>query len=103
MRKILLKYNILFILFTISIKTANCQTSSPNYQFTNYSIDDGLSHNFIISIHQDKDGFMWFGSLNGINRFDGQNFMHFERDLNDSNAIIGDFVRFIIEDINGKC
>ena len=77
---------------------AQIKNSYPEYQFTNYSVDHGLAHNFIMSIYQDNDGFMWFGSLNGMNRFDGKAFKYFERNENDSNAIKGDFVNFIYED-----
>ncbi len=77
------------------------QSNIPMYQFTNYSVDNGLSHNFIISIFQDSDGFMWFGSLNGLDRFDGNHFKHFERNEKDSSAIIGDFVNFIYKDSYG--
>ncbi|MBN2165900.1 MAG: hypothetical protein JW717_06455 [Marinilabiliaceae bacterium] len=76
-------------------------TQNIRYQFTNYSIDDGLSHNFIMSINQDKEGFMWFGGLNGIDRFDGRTFKHYSRSFSDSSAIIGDFVNFIHEDSFG--
>ncbi len=88
----------LVILCTYYTGIAQINNNYPEYQFTNYSVDDGLAHNFIMSIYQDKDGFMWFGSLNGLNRFDGKVFKYFERNENDSTAIQGDFVNFIYED-----
>lgn len=39
-----------------------------------YSTEDGLSHNRVMCILKDRDGFMWFGTWNGLNRFDGHNF-----------------------------
>lgn len=41
------------------------------FHFTHLSMDDGLSHNDITAILQDRDGFMWFATRNGLNRYDG--------------------------------
>ena len=40
--------------------------------FEHLTTEDGLSHNYVQSIYQDKDGFIWLGSDNGLNRYDGQ-------------------------------
>ncbi len=95
-----LKFLIILVVTYGLFCSGNAQSANnyPDYQFTNYSVDDGLAHNFIMSIYQDNDGFMWFGSLNGLNRFDGKEFKYFERNENDSTAIQGDFVNFIFED-----
>lgn len=42
--------------------------------FTHYSSEDGLSQNSVMSILEDKDGFMWFATWDGINKFDGYTF-----------------------------
>ncbi len=44
------------------------------FEFQHYYADDGLSHNYVLSISQDELGFMWFGTEDGLNRFDGINF-----------------------------
>src|SRR5690554_2905571 len=44
---------------------------SQDLMFKNISVEDGLSNNFVTSIHQDSRGYMWFGTLDGIDRFDG--------------------------------
>lgn len=46
-----------------------------NLYFQSYASAQGLSQNSIFSIAQTKDGFMWFGTQDGINRFDGKNFI----------------------------
>ena len=47
------------------------------YNFLNYSINEGLSHKTVNCIHKDTDGFIWIGTTNGLNRFDGYNFTVF--------------------------
>ncbi|GAB3020176.1 hybrid sensor histidine kinase/response regulator transcription factor [Niabella terrae] len=42
--------------------------------FRNYSVNDGMSSNTVWNIIQDDQGFMWFGTKNGLNRFDGHTF-----------------------------
>jgi signal transduction histidine kinase/ligand-binding sensor domain-containing protein/DNA-binding response OmpR family regulator len=56
---------------------------SSNYYFKRYQIEDGLSSNTVGSICQDKNGFMWFGTPNGLNRFDGSSFKVFVNDPSD--------------------
>jgi ligand-binding sensor domain-containing protein/serine phosphatase RsbU (regulator of sigma subunit) len=44
------------------------------YQFKQYSIDEGLSHPFVYTVNQDKDGFVWVGTGEGLCKFDGLKF-----------------------------
>ncbi|RZK68990.1 MAG: hypothetical protein EOO85_23190, partial [Pedobacter sp.] len=43
-----------------------------------YSTEDGLSHDGVLCITRDKEGFMWFGTWDGINRFDGNSFITYK-------------------------
>ena len=45
-----------------------------HYVIQHYSIKDGMSQNTVMTIMQDKQGFMWFGTWDGLNRFDGYTF-----------------------------
>lgn len=57
------------------------------YYFKHYQVENGLSHNKVKAIEMDKKGFMWFGTIDGLNRFDGYNFRIFRKDAADSNAL----------------
>lgn len=48
--------------------------ASAKHQFEHYDMVNGLSHNTVLAIAQDKYGLMWFGTKNGLNRFDGHSF-----------------------------
>lgn len=72
-----------------------------NLKFTHYTTQDGLSQGTIFHILQDSRGFMWFGSLDGLNRFDGYNFMVFKPQANNINSIAGTHIKSMIEDKQG--
>lgn len=57
--------------------------SQSSYRFKNYTIADGLSQSSVSTIVQDKYGSLWFGTQDGLNRFDGQNFENFLSDNQD--------------------
>ena len=71
---------------------------SQNLNFQSYSSVQGLSQNSIYSIAQTKDGFMWFGTQDGLNRFDGRNFTSIIPTLSDSNSkrIVGNKISKMI-------
>ena len=50
---------------------------TQQYNFINYSIEDGLAQSQVSSICQDKDGFVWIGTLGGLSKFDGVNFQNY--------------------------
>ena len=56
-------------------------------QFEYLSSDDGLSSSIVWSITQDKSGFMWFGTANGLNKYDGYKFTAYTHNLFDSSGL----------------
>lgn len=61
-------------------------------------IEQGLSNNAVTSIYQDHNGFIWVGTIDGLNRYDGYQFKIFRNQLNDSNSLVFNRVTFIEED-----
>jgi ligand-binding sensor domain-containing protein len=88
------KYFNVFALCLIGSSVINSQ--NLKLDFDEYSIAHGLSHNQVLSIAQDKRGFMWFGTENGLNRFDGYKFKYYKYSETDSSSIISNEVRAIL-------
>ena len=85
----------IFILFSLGMAKPIAQTT---LQFQNFTQKDGLSSNYILSILQDHQGFMWIGTENGLNRFDGQHFLAFRFDPEDPKTLNGNWIRTMLED-----
>jgi len=88
-----------FLLFSGSY-IASAQNNK--YQFSHLDIGDGLSHNQVNCIYKDSRGFMWFGTMSGLNRYDGYNFKVFRHDINDKNSINDDYIANIFEGPGNK-
>lgn len=65
--------------------------------FNRISVDQGLSQNTIFAILQDHKGFMWFGTHDGLNKFDGYNFTVFKNRTKDSTSISDNIVMAICQ------
>ncbi len=72
-----------------------------NAHFDHMSIKHGLSRNTGNAILLDSRGFLWIGTENGLNRYDGYTFKIYKHDAGDSNSLSNDFVTDICEDQSG--
>ncbi|MGQ9642496.1 MAG: hybrid sensor histidine kinase/response regulator transcription factor [Ignavibacterium sp.] len=84
----------LFILLNIIVY-------SQSVEFRNYSVQDGLSNNKVNCVLQDKAGFIWFGTEDGLNRFDGYEFKLF-RPSSEKNSIVSKDIWSLYEDEEGN-
>ncbi len=82
------------------IMVVNLPTFSENFSFERLSVP--VSHSNIINITQDQKGFMWFGSRNGLNRYDGVNMVTFHHQSFDTTSLVNDLVNAIKEDSNKR-
>jgi len=72
--------------------------SQTNYLLFNHiTTNNGLSNNVVNKIYQDSDGFMWFCTLNGLNRYDSYNVIVYKHDSGDKNSIGSNIITDIIE------
>ncbi len=70
--------------------------------FDHLSVEDGLSQSEVRSIYQDRKGFIWFGTVDGLNRYDGYSFQHFKHDPFDTTSLSNNEVVSLCEDRNGN-
>lgn len=66
--------------------------------FTHYSVEDGLSEGVVLTMHQDREGLMWFGTFDGLNRFDGYSFKVYKSGFNSAYGLTNNRVDRITED-----
>ncbi|WP_348822909.1 two-component regulator propeller domain-containing protein [Flavobacterium aestuarii] len=75
------------ILYFILLTAFSLTSYSQEYSVKFLDISNGLSNNSITAIYQDSDGFMWFGTYDGLNRYDGYNFKVYRNKINDKNSL----------------
>src|SRR5258706_6520106 len=76
----------------------NSLAQAPKLKFKHITNENGLSNTTIEAIFQDKRGFMWFGTRDGLNRYDGYQFVIYRYDSKDSNSISDNYIQYIYED-----
>jgi signal transduction histidine kinase/ligand-binding sensor domain-containing protein len=70
-------------------------------RFERVSVEDGLSQNAVLAIWQDQRGFMWFGTEDGLNKYDGYQFTVYKHDPDDDSTLSDNFISTIYEDRSG--
>ncbi|MCK5468993.1 MAG: hypothetical protein KAI99_10790, partial [Cyclobacteriaceae bacterium] len=82
---------IFFVLFLICISAGSVAQQS-GINFKHLSTVDGLSNFTVLSIAQDHQGFMWFGTMDGLNRFDGEHIKIYREEPDDPNSLGNNFI-----------
>ncbi|WP_158085360.1 hybrid sensor histidine kinase/response regulator transcription factor [Niastella vici] len=84
-----------FFLLAITVQ------GQPKYKVEQYSTEQGLSHRRVNCMLKDREGFMWFGTWDGINRFDGHAFVSFKSSPEDKYQLGNSRIARIVEDQSG--
>jgi len=79
-----------------------CLKADGQYRFTHFDSYKGLSNGSVHCIYQDSDGYLWIGTQDGLNCFDGYNFKVFRNRENDSLSLSDSFILSITEDTSGN-
>lgn len=91
-------FSILLILWLLA---TNLVAQNALYRIEHYSVDDGLSQGSANCIYQDRKGFIWIGTQDGLNKFDGYKFTTYQHNPLDTNSISANWIYGIDEDDNG--
>ena len=73
------------------------QAQNDQFQFSHLDINNGLSHNQINCILKDSKGFMWFGTLSGLNKYDGYKFKAYKHAVSDTTTLNDDYIVSLAE------
>jgi signal transduction histidine kinase/ligand-binding sensor domain-containing protein len=92
----------LFLLLLLLALSAGEILKAQPYYFTHYEVENGLSNNAVICMMQDHLGFMWFGTRDGLNRFDGLSYKIFRNDPSKKNTIGSNAIMSLSEDDENK-
>lgn len=90
------------ILGLLALLTAHAGPSARKLRFDHLSVTDGLSQMSVVSVVQDADGYLWFGTRDGLNRYDGYDFRIFRHELHDTTSISDSYIRCMANDRDGR-
>lgn len=86
----------IYILFALLPLKIFAQSQDIN--FKHYTVDEGLNNNNVLSIYQDYKGYMWIGTEDGLNKFDGYDFSVFRKEEKNSTTLSNNYCLSIYED-----
>ena len=94
--------SILNIFLFISMILPNLIYAQKEIAFEHISIPEGLSNPQVFSLLQDRFGYLWVGTQDGLNRFDGYQFTTYRNEPGDTSSIMDNFVFTALEDSGGN-
>jgi ligand-binding sensor domain-containing protein/signal transduction histidine kinase len=89
-------------MLAITFMPIQAVAQAQTIRFERLTIEDGLSQNAILAIAQDTQGFLWFGTEDGLNKYDGYQFTVYKHDPDDPNTLRDNFVSALYVDRNGE-
>ncbi|MGF7039970.1 two-component regulator propeller domain-containing protein [Mucilaginibacter lappiensis] len=92
-----MKCKISILCFLLLFIHRSLQAQNDQFQFSHLDINNGLSHNQINCILKDSKGFMWFGTLSGLNKYDGYKFKAYKHAVSDTTTLNDDYIVSIAE------
>jgi ligand-binding sensor domain-containing protein len=95
-------YRQLIFLLSLVLLAGICPLKVHGQSFSYLGIEQGLSNSTVTTIYKDNHGFMWFGTFDGLNRFDGYNFTRFRNRADDTTSIPDNYVTGLQEDSRGN-
>ena len=90
------------IIILLLSQSAQLKSNNQNFHFKRITINDGLSLSSVYCIFQDSRGFMWFGTEDGLNRYDGEKIKIYRSIKESTNSLTSKWIEIIHEDSNGN-
>ena len=81
------------IWIVLLLQSLSVFAQSEHYNFSKLDTYTGLSNNQVNAILKDQDGFLWFGTMSGLNRYDGYSYRVFRKNYNDSSSLLDNSIR----------
>ena len=95
-----------YLKLILSILFLSCSlwifADESNYLFRHYQVENGLSDNMVTCCIQDKSGYIWIGTRDGLNRFDGYTFKVFRNDPDDAESLGNNWITHLNCDYDGN-
>jgi len=92
---------VLFCLFILVSVNQGSKAQNESLQFDHIGFEDGISNENVLAILQDRKGYLWFGTMDGLNKYDGYSFTKYQFDPFDSNSLSQNTIYTIWEDKYG--
>ncbi|MBE0645546.1 MAG: SpoIIE family protein phosphatase [Bacteroidetes bacterium] len=90
------------LLLFLPLIAAAQQSIEKSMRFGRLDMSDGLSQGMVFCVFQDSRGFMWFGTKEGLNRYDGHTFLVYKKKPGDATSLPDNYVLAITEDVKGR-
>ncbi len=90
-----------FVFLLTFLIAINC-LSQDQLKFKHLTVNDGLTSNNVLCVLQDHKGFIWFGTANGLNRYDGYSFKVYQHIDSESTSLSDNTIRAMVEDQKGR-
>ena len=99
MKKIFIKIGIIYLIILLCSKCINIYAfDKNNINFESITIDEGLSQSLAEYIYQDSFGYIWIGTNDGLNRYNGNDIKVYKNIRNNDNSISNDMISSLVED-----
>jgi len=90
------------VLLLLTVFLFNTLKAQQKIKFTHITTDNGLSASTVMCMLKDHYGFMWFGTEDGLNRYDGYNFLVYRNNIKDKHSLTSNNITALYEDRDGN-
>lgn len=90
------------IILIITLLCLSCGVNANEFMFKHLEVKDGLSNNQVLDIYKDSEGFVWFATASGLNRYDGTRITIFRNSETDVKSLPDNYIKRIQEDYKGS-